>query len=274
VQVADQHPTWSSQIRRIVLDESRRANVGHVGSALSIADIVAVLFQQVLHLPRIDDPSRDRFVLSKGHAALALYAALYLKGLLTREQLDSFCQDRSLLEVHPNHCLPGIEFSTGSLGQGLSIGAGVALAARLRREPFRTFVLMSDAECDEGSVWEAAMFAAHHKLASLVAIIDDNGQQALGSTREVLDLSPLAERWSAFGWRAHEVDGHDVERLVSTFRSLDTEHGAPHVVVAKTVSGKGVPFMERKVEWHYLSMTESQYAEALAVLAGGAGGRE
>src|SRR5207245_502295 len=158
VQPAARGPTWSAQMRRIILDESRRANVGHIGSALSITDIVAALFERALHLPAADDPKRDRFILSKGHAALALYAVLYLKGLLTREQLDSFCQDRSLLEVHPNHCLPGIEFSTGSLGQGLSIGAGVALAARLRREQFRTFVLMSDAECNEGSVWEAAMF--------------------------------------------------------------------------------------------------------------------
>ena len=173
----------ATQIRRSMLEQSMRAHVGHIGSALSIADLMAALYGDVLQIGRPEDPDRDRFILSKGHAALALYAALHATGRLSEAELDSYCADGSLLGGHPEHALGYVDFATGSLGHGLSVGAGAALAARLGPLPRRVFVLMSDAECNEGSVWEAVMFAAHHQLANLVAIVDVNGQQALGYTR-------------------------------------------------------------------------------------------
>jgi transketolase len=252
------------RIRRIILEQSKRANVGHIGSALSIADILAALYGEVLRISEPGAPERDRFVLSKGHASLALYAALSLKGWISPAALDSFCADGSLLGVHPDRALPGVDFSTGSLGQGLPMGAGAALAARLSGGRRRVFVLVSDAECDTGALWEAVMFAAHHKLSNLVVILDLNGQQALGYTKDVLDLSPMAERWRVFGWDAHEVDGHDVSQIVRTISGLATESGPPHVLVARTVFGKGVSYMEGQIKWHYWPMSDQEYQQALA----------
>ena len=182
----------SDRIRRIVIEQSKRANVGHIGSSLSVADILGTLYAGVLQGGGPADPERDRFVLSKGHASLALYAALHETGVIDADELASFCVDGSRLGTHPDHVLPGVDFSTGSLGHGLSLATGSALAARLSGSPRRTFVLLSDAECNEGSVWEAVMFAAHHRLGNLVAIVDVNGQQALGYTRDV--HRPLAAR--------------------------------------------------------------------------------
>ena len=255
------------EIRRLTLAQSKRANVGHIGSSLSIADLLAALFRSRLHGWSPRDPDRDRFILSKGHAALALYATLHLLGHLTQEELDSFCGDESPLGVHPEHVVTGVDFSTGSLGHGLSIGVGCALGARMSGSRRAAFVLVSDAECNEGSLWEAVMFAAHHGLANLVAIVDLNGQQALGYTREVLDLSPLAERWRAFGWDVHEVDGHDSETLAQILRDVDLEHGRPHVLIARTVFGKGVSFMENRIAWHYWPMDDDQYDRASRELA-------
>jgi transketolase len=199
--------------------------------------------------------------MSKGHAGIALYAALHLAGLLSREDLDSYSGDGSLLGVHPHHGLSGIDFSTGSLGQGLSMAAGAALAARLQRSQRRVYVLLSDAECNEGSVWEAAMFAAHHRLDNLVAIVDLNGQQALGYTKDVISLDPLEERWSAFGWDVHTVDGHDEEAITSSIAGLRAP--LPHVLIARTTFGKGVSYMESQIRWHYLPMDDELYALAL-----------
>ena len=260
---------FAQGIRRIVLEQSMRAGVGHIGSALSIADIVAAVYGDVLDATDPHDPDRDRFVLSKGHASLAVYAALYLRDWLSHEQLSTYCADGTRLGTHPEPGVPGIDFATGSLGHGLSLATGAALAARLDGSKRRAFCLLSDAECNEGSVWEAVMFAAHHRLSNLVAIVDLNGQQALGYTKDVLDLSPMAERWRAFGWDAHEVDGHDPVALCNTIRDLDVEAGPPHVLVAHTVFGKGVSFMERSIEWHYLPMTDGAVR---ACDAGGGGG--
>jgi transketolase len=254
-------PYW---IRRIILEQAKRANVGHIGSALSIADIIAVLYECILRIPSPEDHDRDRFILSKGHAALALYASLFLKGWLTQEQLDTYCGDGTLLGTHPEYALRGVDFSTGSLGQGLSWGAGAALAARLQRSTRRVFVLVSDGECNEGALWEAVMFAAHHRLSGLVAIIDLNGQQALGYTEEVLRQTPMAKRWRAFGWDVHEVNGHNPDEITGTISNLDTSNGQPHVVIANTVSGKGVSFMERQIKWHYWPMSDMEYSKALA----------
>ncbi|MCC7448048.1 MAG: transketolase [Anaerolineae bacterium] len=256
-------PLLARSIRQIVLQQSKRANVGHIGSALSVADIIATLYGDVLNIPSPADPVRDRFILSKGHAALALYAALHLKGWLTQADLNTYCGSDTLLGVHPEHQLTGIDFSTGSLGQGLSMGAGAALAARLQQSSRRVFVLVSDAECNEGSLWEAVMFAAHHRLSNLIAIIDLNGQQAIGYTPQVLHLADMVGRWRAFGWDAHEVDGHDREQLSRMIAGLDTQKGVPHVLVARTTFGKGVSYMERQIKWHYWPMSDSEYQQAL-----------
>jgi transketolase len=257
----------ADHIRRVTIEQSKRAHVGHIGSALSIADILGVLFADVLRVPSVDDPDRDRFILSKGHAALALYAALHGVGRLPAEQLDTYCGDLTPLGSHPEYGVDGIDFSTGSLGQGLSMGAGAALAARLQGSQRRVFVLVSDAECNEGSLWEAVMFAAHRGLANLVAIVDENGQQALGYTQDVLDLSPLGERWRAFGWDVSEVDGHDVQELAAVLGALDTADGPPHVVIARTVFGKGVSYMEGQIKWHYWPMSDAEYERALEEIA-------
>jgi transketolase len=253
------------QLRKIILEQSKGANMGHIGCALSVVEIIASLYGEVLRISAPDAPDRDRFVMSKGHAALALYAALRLRGFIDEEELNSFCADGSRLGVHPDHRVLGVDFSTGSLGMGLSYGVGAALAARLQRSTRRVFVLLSDAECNEGSVWEAAMFAAHHRLANLCAIVDANGQQALGYTRDVLELEPLAAKWESFGWEVANVDGHDAAAICEALPLLSRNYqsDAPHVLVARTVFGKGVPFMEKQVRWHYLGLTDAQFAEAM-----------
>jgi transketolase len=251
------------QIRLTILEQAKRAGVGHIGSALSVADIIAALYSGGMDVSDPDAPNRDRLVLSKGHAALALYAALHQRGWLTREELNTYCEDGSLLGVHPEHRLRGVDFSTGSLGHGLALGAGAALAARLQGSSRRVFVLLSDGECNEGSIWESAMFAAHQELSNLVVIIDMNGQQALGYTRHVLDLEPMDRRWDAFGWDARVVDGHDVKAMLQAFGDLDPVTGPPHVLVARTTFGRGVSFMENQIRWHYLPMSDQEYARAV-----------
>lgn len=258
---------FAQAIRIHVLEQSRRANVGHIGSALSVADIIAALYYGVLQGVGTEDPDRDRFVLSKGHAALAVYSALRLLGHLSDEELDTYCSDASLLGVHPERTVTGVDFSSGSLGQGLSIAAGSALAARVQVRQRRVIALLSDAECNEGSVWEAALFAGHHRLANLTAIIDLNGQQALGYTADVLGGS-LASRWSSFGWEVIEVDGHDPEQISETIQALKTEDAPPHVLLAHTTFGKGVSFMESQIRWHYMPMNADEYALAVGEVRG------
>lgn len=253
----------AQKIRKIVLDQSNRAHVGHIGSALSIADIIAALYSSTIQIDNPDDPERDRFVLSKGHAALALYAALFLRGWLTEADLDSFCADGTLLGVHPEYELRGVDFSSGSLGQGLSVGAGAALAARMQKSSRRIYVLISDAECNEGSIWEAAIFAAHHRLSNLTVIIDLNGQQAFGFTKDVLNIPNMAERWRAFGWAALEVDGNDTVALSEALLKCRGITECPQVLVARTVFGKGVSYMENQIKWHYMPMSEEEYKQAI-----------
>ena len=254
-------------MRRLILEQSKRAGVGHIGSALSVADIVVALYARVLEVATPDATERDRLILSKGHAALALYAALHLCGFVSRDELDTFHGEGSLLGVHPERELTGVDFSTGSLGQGLPVGTGLALGARLRGSKHRTFVLSSDAECNEGSMWEAALFAAHHGLGNLTAIVDVNGQQALGYTKDVLGLEPLSDKWAAFGWDVHEVDGHDVDAITDSIANMDPT-GPPQVLLARTVFGKGVSFMESRIEWHYMPMSDEEYEQAMAEIDG------
>jgi transketolase len=261
-------------MRRIILDQSRRADVGHIGSCLCVVEILAALYGGVLQASSPADPGRDRFILSKGHAGLALYAALVLRGWLDEAALRTFCGENTLLAVHPVVELPGVDFSSGSLGQGLSFACGAALAARLQGSRRRVFCLISDGECNEGSVWEAAMFAAQHRLSNLHVIVDVDGQQALGRTSEILDMSNLAERWRSFGWRTSEVDGHSVGELEEALSGA-SDSQSPHAVLAQTVFGKGVSYMERGIpvtqthlpvqpmNWHYLPMSEQEYRLAL-----------
>jgi transketolase len=253
---------YAHAIRRTIIDQSFRANVGHIGSALSISDLVAA----VLGGPaRLDGgPDRDRVVLSKGHAALALYAALHLGGRIDEAAINSYCADGSLLGVHPEHGLEGVDFCTGSLGQGLSLGVGAALAAKRQGSDRRVFVIMSDAELNEGSIWEAVMFSAQHKLDNLTLLIDLNGQQALGYTPEILDLGSVEEKLAQFGWSTTTVPGHDQEALGTALDAPTTER--PRALVAETTFGYGVSFMESKIEWHYLPLKDDTYATALADL--------
>ncbi len=256
------------QARQHILALSKKANVGHIGSCLCVVDMLCALYGGVMNIPSPTHPDRDRFVLSKGHAALALFAVLRQKGWLSEAELMSFLQDGSHLGVHPEAGVPGVDFGTGSLGHGLSMATGAALAARMQKSSRRAFALVSDAECNEGALWEAVMFAAHHRLANLVLLVDDNGQQALGYTREVLNLSPLARRFEAFGWQTIETDGHDVEGLKKLLGSLDTTQGPPHAVICRTTFGKGVSYMHSEIKWHYLPMNDEQYQQAQAEVGG------
>jgi transketolase len=259
-----------ASLRRSILETAYHAGVGHIGCALSVADILAALYSGVLNLPALDHPDRDRFVLSKGHGALALYAALAATGHMPAASLEGYCADGSDLGVHPSRKLPGVDFSTGSLGHGLSYGAGAALAARMQPSSRRVFVLLSDAELNAGSTWEAVMFAAQHRLGRLTAVVDLNGQQAFGATRDVLDLEPVAERFRAFGWTAVEVDGHDARALEQALNVPAAAHAAPRAILARTIFGRGVSFMEGQLAWHYLPMNAEQFACAMRENGGGA----
>jgi transketolase len=244
----------SATVRSWIIEQSIASRVGHIGSALSIVEILSALWGQVLHAPGSEDPERDRFILAKGHAALALYSVLRFRGLITGDLFRTYCHDGWPLGVHPERGLPGVEVSTGSLGQGLSVGCGLAYALRTRGSSARVFVLLSDAECNEGQVWEAAMFAAHHRLSNLIAVVDVNGMQALGRTRDVLNMDPLARRWEAFGWLAREADGHDEADLLAALTDGIDGRAGPAAVLAHTVLGKGVSFMEDRLEWHYRNL--------------------
>jgi transketolase len=260
-------PDMARTMRRWIVEQSLGSRVGHVGSALSIVDIVAALWGGLMRWPGTENPERDRFILGKGHAALALYAALRFQGLLGEDGFRSYCQDDSLLNVHPERELDGVDASTGSLGQGLSLGCGIALGLRLKGLGGRVFVVLSDAECNEGQVWEAAFFAAHHKLAAVQAVVDVNGLQALGHTKDVLDIADLGGLWRAAGWDVESVDGHDQGALQSALGPRP-DVTAPRVVLAQTVLGKGVSFMEGRLEWHYRNLTPELAAQALAEIGG------
>jgi transketolase len=256
----------ATAIRSVIIERSYTAKVGHIGSALSVADILAVLYGSVLRTG-LEYRDRDRFVLSKGHAALGLYAALVLTGRLDPAALESFGSAGSALGVHPEPAVTGVDFGTGSLGQGLAVGAGAALAARMQGRASRSFVLMSDGELNEGSVWETAMFAAHHELRNLVAVVDVNGQQAFGATAEVLKIHDFAGAFAAFGWEVVGVDGHDACALEEAM-DVTALRGSPRVVLAKTVFARGVSFMEGQLKWHYLPLNDEQYERARAELHG------
>ena len=257
-----------NKLRSQVLKMSHEAKASHVGSSLSIADLLAVLYSRIMRFdPAMPDwPLRDRFILSKGHACAAVYSVLAEKGFFPKNWLDTYKDDGSPLPKHISHCVPGVEASTGSLGHGLAIGSGMALAGKRDRLNYRVFVLLSDGECDEGSTWEAALFGPHHKLDNLVAIIDYNKLQAFGRTKEVLDLEPLAAKWQAFGWSAREIDGHNFENILDALLQVPWTKGKPSCIIAHTVKGKGVSFMEDQLIWHYYNPNKEQLEQALKEL--------
>jgi transketolase len=256
--------------RRIRIDTVIMTSLGggsHVGSCLSVADIMAVLYGSTLQVDPYQPkhPERDRFILSKGHAGGIVYASLAEVGFFDRPVLATHYGDGSILSGHVSHWeVPGVEWSTGSLGQGLSLACGTALASRMRKRTNRTVVVMSDGECDEGQVWEAALFASHHKLERLLAVVDYNHIQSLASTEETLNLEPFAEKWRAFGWEVRQVDGHDHDALKMAFQPATGTK--PVCVLADTIKGKGVPMMERSVLWHYRSPQNEELEIALGAL--------
>ncbi len=243
----------ANETRGRIIETSSIAKVPHLGSCLSCVDILVALYWQILNIDpkQPEDPQRDRFILSKGHAAPALFQVLAMKSFFPQNWLQNFGHDGSLFGEHPPaHGVPGIEAATGSLGHGLPIGAGSALGARIHKIANRTYVLMSDGECNEGSVWEAALFAAAQKLERLMVIIDFNKWQATGRSEEIMALAPLADKWRSFGWDTLETDGHDFTTLIPILDRLP-KSDKPVAVIAHTIKGKGVSFMEDDNNWHY-----------------------
>jgi len=263
--------TIAQRIRQRVVRMSHDAEAPHLGSALSCVDLLVAVYFGVAKIdPEApNDSERDRIILSKGHAAAALYAVLSARGYFPDSLLQTYNTDGSRLAEHPTlGCVPGVEASTGSLGHGLSLGAGMAVANRLLSRSSRVYVILSDGECEEGSTWEAALFAAGQRLDRIVALIDYNKWQATGRSNEVMPLHPLAEKWKAFGWSAYEVDGHDPAALMQILTSLPDGSGQPVAIIAHTVKGKGVSFMEDDNNWHYRIPTEAEVATAVAELEG------
>jgi len=256
-------------IRRHCLRMTHRANASHIGSCLSMADLLAVLYARVARIdPRQpDEPGRDRIIVSKGHAAAAVYAVLAERGFFDVAELDDYSADGSLLCGHVSHKVPGVEVSTGALGHGLPIGCGLAIATRGAAQLPRVFTFLSDGELDEGSNWEALLFAGHHHLDNLVALVDFNRIQSFGSVAEVLDLGDIAQKIRTVGWSVREINGHNHTAILESLETLPFEPGKPSFLVAHTVKGKGVSFMENSLAWHYRSPTAEQLEAALAEIA-------
>jgi len=245
----------SIKLRKKIIDTVRQSNRGHLASAFSVLEIVRVFYDDILKYdpkkPSI--PDRDRFILSKGHGCLAQYALLSEKGFFSEEELFSFCSFNSILGGHPEHRVPGIEWSTGSLGHGLSVGIGFAINAKFEKKKYQTFVVLGDGECDEGSIWEALMCAGKHKLDNLTVLIDYNKVQSYGTVKEVQELEPLADKLTSFGCAVSEVDGHDVVALKEILRKIPFKKGYPSAIICHTTKGKGFSFMENNLKWHHKS---------------------
>ena len=258
----------AKRVRGNVLKMSHAAGTAHLGSSLSCVDILVAAYSSLRADPKKPgDPDRDRIILSKGHAVSALYAVLAERGYLPESELETYNQEGGRLPEQPSPGgVPGVELATGSLGHGLCVGTGMAVAGRLQKRAYRVCVVMSDGECNEGSVWEAAMFAAAQKLDRLVVVVDYNKWQATGRSEEILALAPLKAKWQAFGWTAHEVDGHDAAAVSALLAKIPDGTGKPVAIVAHTVKGKGISFMENDNNWHYLSPNEEHLRKALAEL--------
>lgn len=261
----------AARIRAHVVDMCAGPEGGHLGGALSCADVLTALYFSVLNVDprRPQDPDRDRFLLSKGHAAVGLYATLAERGFLPVEELAGYGQPGSRLMGHPVRAVPGVELPTGSLGHGLALGCGFALAARYAGRPARSFVLLGDGELQEGSVWEAAITAASLRLDRLAAIVDRNGLQLTGATESIAPMEPLAERWRAFGWAVREVDGHDPALVAEHLDAVPWEPGKPNVLIARTTKGNGLPFLAGRSASHYVTLSPRNHERALSALRSG-----
>ena len=259
----------ANNIRKHAVTMTSLGGSSHVGSILSIADILAVLYGAILKYD-VKNPKwidRDRFILSKGHAGAGVYAALAESGFISLDKLKTHYQDGSDLSGHVSHKgIPGVEFSTGSLGHGLPVGCGMALAAKINKKKNRIFVLLSDGECNEGSNWEAALFAPHHQLDNLVVIIDRNRLQSIYSTEQTLALEPFHDKWKSFGWNVLNVDGHNHNEIYKSFKKENISRNKPLCVIANTTKGKGVSFMENNTLWHYRSPQGEEYRLAMEEL--------
>ena len=257
------------EIRKKAITMVYNANSAHLGSIMSAIDILTVLYFKTMRINPNEplDDKRDRFILSKGHAVAGLYATLSLRGYFDEEVLGGYCQDGSELAGHSTiGCVPGVEASTGSLGHGLPMAVGMALAGKRDKKDHRVFCLMSDGECQEGSNWEAALFASHHKLDNLVAIIDYNKIQALGRTNEVLNLEPFVEKWKDFGWGVKEVDGHNLEEIEQSLSKIPFTENKPNLLIAHTVKGKGISFLEDTLLSHYKKLSKEEYEKVIKEL--------
>ena len=259
----------AARVRRQVLEMTHKSGGSHIGTSYSMTDLLAVLYNGVLNVDPANPewPGRDRFILSKGHGCAAFYATLAEKGFFPIEWLDTFYQDGSTLVGHATHTdIPGVELSTGALGHGLPVACGMALFAKRTNQAYRVITMLSDGECDEGSIWEAALFAGHHQLDNMAVIVDYNKIQSLGRVEEVLELEPFADKWSAFKWAVCEIDGHDFDDIQSALTNLPLESGKPSCIIAHTVKGKGVSFMEDKLLWHYRSPNAEDFELAVSEL--------
>lgn len=261
----------ASKIRLKVLNMVYKAQSGHLGGSFSVVEIITALYFGVMKIdpdnPRW--PDRDRLIPSKGHCAPTIYTALSLKGVVAAEDLDDLRQMGCILQGHPcMNKVPGIDVSTGSLGHGLSIGVGMALGAKLLGKDFRVFVLLGDGELNEGQNWEAAMSAAKHSLTNLIAIVDRNRVQLDGYTEDIMPLEPLAKKWESFNWQTKTIDGHNIEQILDGFRWAETNSDGPSVIIANTVKGKGVSFMENSPAWHGKPPSKEEYEMALQELEG------
>jgi transketolase len=265
--IIENYHALSRKARESVLNLIYRTKSPHIGSSFSVIEILVSLYFHQLNISPEDpfNPTRDRFILSKGHACPALYAVLAERGFINKDELEGFAINNGLLEQHPTIDLDkGIEASTGSLGHGLSIGIGMALAGKIDKNKYNVYVLTSDGELNEGSVWEAIMFAGHHKLTNIIVLIDYNKMQALGCTRDIIDLEPLGKKWESFAWDVQEVDGHDFKEIFNAMNSLSPKK--PNVIILHTVKGKGVSFMENQLLWHYRTPNEEEFKLALEEL--------
>lgn len=257
----------SQHYRRKIIEIIYQAKAGHTGGSLSIVDILNVLYNHVLRIPSVGDPSRDRYIQSKGHAVEALYVVLADKKYFPESDLATLGQYRSAYIGHPTRKIPGMEQNTGALGHGLSLSAGTALAAKKDHSDIKVYTVLGDGEMAEGSNWEALMFAAHYQLDNLCAILDYNKLQITGPTAMVMDLEPLRHKLESFGWAVREVDGNNIEALVAVFDSLPFEDQKPSFIIAHTVKGKGISYMENQIKWHHGVPGEDLYKQALKELA-------
>ena len=256
----------AEQIRRRLVEVVYNAKAGHIGGGLSSVNVLTALYFDVMNVDPQNPamPDRDRFVMSKGHCVEALYSVLEAKGFLTKEEVDTYGTYNTKLAGHPTKKVAGVEINSGALGHGLSVGVGLAIAAKMDKAPFRTFVLMGDGEQGEGSIYEAAMSASHYKLDNLVAIIDRNGLQISDTTENVMALEPIRDRWEAFGWDVIDANGDDMQSLLETFEAVDYADGKPTLIISHTTKGHGVKLMENVLKWHHGVPSAEEYEQALA----------